>query len=380
MDTVLIFRSEILALSETFIQAQANSLQTFSPRMIGLRTIPLSLPLSPEPILLVRDNSLRSRLLTAAYRLTGFAPALNRAARRVHPQLIHAHFAPDGVCALPLARYLEVPLIVTLHGYDVTRFDEFAGNKLGDKIYIRRRKRLWSEASLFICVSEFIKERALAAGFPADKLLVHYIGVDADFFSTPQEKQIRQPTVLFVGRLVEKKGCNYLIEAMAEVQVRRPEAKLVVIGDGPERAALASQAKRLGVWCDFLGSQPTTTIRQWLWSARLFCVPSLAARNGDSEGLGMVFAEAQAAGVPVVSFSHGGIPEVVRHGDTGLLAKEGDARGLAIHLLTLLDNPDRWQEASEKASLWIRNGFNLQIQTRRLEEIYRNVLAGRRSA
>jgi glycosyltransferase involved in cell wall biosynthesis len=264
-------------------------------------------------------------------------------------------------------------LVVTLHGYDVTRFDALAQNTLGDKLYVKRRQQLWAGASLFICVSKFIEQRALEAGFPGDKLLVHYIGVDTDYFAAPLGGS-REPVVLFVGRLVEKKGCSHLIQAMAEVQKHLPAAKLVVIGDGPDRADLERGVSRLNINCTFWGSQPLAVIRSWLWKAQLFCVPSLTARNGDSEGLGMVFAEAQAAGVPVVSFEHGGIPEVVRNGETGFLVKEGDSRALAFQIQELLEDRQKCQEASAKGIEWVRTRFDLRSQTKQLEDIYQDVL------
>jgi glycosyltransferase involved in cell wall biosynthesis len=168
-------------------------------------------------------------------------------------------------------------------------------------------------------------------GYPQDKLQVHYIGTDVNRFkSSPQTRDSN--LVLFVGRLVEKKGCEYLMRAMELVQIERPESKLVVIGDGPLRQSLECLARTTNIRCSFLGAQPSASVAEWLGRARVFCAPSVTAANGDSEGLGLVFAEAQATGTPVVSFKHGGVPEVVRDGDTGLLAAERDHQGLARHL------------------------------------------------
>jgi colanic acid/amylovoran biosynthesis glycosyltransferase len=374
MRKVLIFRSDILPFSETFIQAQANALETFRPQLIGLSPIPHSLELSPSPILLVCDNSPRSRIRRAVYQSTGFAPAFHRAAQRTNADIIHAHFAPDGVAALPLSRSLKLPLLVTLHGYDVTRADVYARSTLGDQLYLMRRNTLWSKAALFICVSTFIRESALQMGFPPNKLRVHHIGVDTEFFSPAPDGHKREDNVLFVGRLVEKKGCTHLIKAMALVQRRHPSAQLIVIGDGPDRLSLQREALKLKLLCRFLGPQPRHVIRDWLWSTRVFCAPSVTARNGDSEGFGMVFAEAQAVGTPVVSFYHGGIPEVVCSGQTGLLAQEGDYVSLADHICRFLEDKTYWEETSHRAMRWTRERFDLRRQTRQLEDVYLEVL------
>lgn len=151
-------------------------------------------------------------------------------------------------------------------------------------VYARRKQRLFEQASVFICVSEFIRQKAIEAGFPKSKLRVHYIGVDRALFSAGTQVN-REDLVLFVGRLVEKKGCEYLIQAMDLVQKKCTPVRLAIIGDGPLRQSLESLARDKGVVCQFLGSQPTHVIREWLGRARVFCVPSVTANNGASEGL-----------------------------------------------------------------------------------------------
>jgi glycosyltransferase involved in cell wall biosynthesis len=114
-------------------------------------------------------------------------------------------------------------------------------------------------------------------------------------------------------------------------------------------------------------------VRQEMNSARVFCVPSVAARNGDSEGLGIVFAEAQAMGVPVVSSLHGGIPEVVCDGSTGLLAPERDHSRLAEHITRFFADETFWKDCSRKAQAWISDRFDIRRQTVSLEETYTEV-------
>jgi colanic acid/amylovoran biosynthesis glycosyltransferase len=227
-----------------------------------------------------------------------------------------------------------------------------------------------------VCISDFLRRRALESGFPERKLRTHYIGIDTNFFTpyVPEYGAHLRKSVLFVARLVEKKGCTHLIQAMHQVQSRFPDARLVIIGDGPERSSLEAQARSLGVQCDFRGAQPSSVVRQEMHSARVFCVPSVTARSGDSEGLGIVFAEAQAMGVPVVSSLHGGIPEVVSDGVTGLLAPERDHEQLAQHIIRFFSDDTFWSDCSRKAVSWIADKFDLKKQTAYLEEIYRDVI------
>lgn len=357
--TVLIFKETLLPVSETFIAAQVGQLKHFTPRYVGLGRVSPSLALPSDPVLLTRDISKISEFRQKLYRRTGIAPAFHSRAARTRAQLIHAHFASGGRSALPLARHLRIPLVVTLHGSDVTMKVNFQ----------KRYADLWREASMFLCVSEFIKNQALKAGFPEEKLLKLFIGVDRDVFR-PLDTERDPNLVVFVGRLVEKKGCGYLLEAMANVQKQHSKARTVVIGDGPLRGSLETMARQLNVSCEFLGSQPAPVVREWMSRARIFCAPSVTAANGDSEGFGMVFAEAQGMGTPVASFKHGGIPEVVLHEETGLLAEERNVTDLATQLSRMLEDDALWRRLSEQGVAVVRERFDVTRQTSKLEELY----------
>ena len=257
MHKALIFKESLLAPSETFILAQMTALSEYVPIFTGLERTHPSLPLPDKPLLLSDRIPLLSDLRAKLYRRTGIAPLFHRKAKTSRPDLVHAHFASGGRTALPLARALRVPLVVTLHGADVT-----VRGPQPD-----RYKRLGEEASLFICVSAFIRERAIEAGFPAQKLLVHYIGIDRELFSLSAEPEASQG-VLFVGRLVEKKGCEYLLRAVQLVQQSHPQCDLTIIGDGPLRPSLEALASELNLRCQFRGTQPARVVREALRKAK----------------------------------------------------------------------------------------------------------------
>lgn len=364
MHRVLIFKETLLPPSETFILAQMNALTTFTPKLAGLEYVNPSLSLADEPVVMSQRSNKIASMSAKVYRRVGFAPSFHRRVRRFRPELVHAHFASGGRAALPLARALGVPLIVTLHGSDVTV------RQGSTDIY----RRLGDEAKVFLCVSKFIRDRAIDIGFPPEKLFVHYIGVDRSQFS-PIDARRKTEQILFVGRLVEKKGCEYLLRAMELVQRNHPACQLTIIGDGPLRHGLEDLSFQLGIRCCFLGTQPSETIRRELRQTRLFCVPSVTAANGDSEGLGIVFAEAQATGVPVVSTEHGGIPEVVSNETSGLLTPERDHRALASALSRLLGDAELWDRYHRAALLRIDKHFNLTTQTALLEEMYTGLIA-----
>jgi colanic acid/amylovoran biosynthesis glycosyltransferase len=360
--SVLIFAEKLLPISETFIRNQVLHLSHFVPRYVGLGKARDSLPLRPDTIVLTSTQSTFSELRQKIYRRIGVAPVFHRRVRSLGTNLIHAHFGNGGRSALPLSHHLKIPLVVTLHGSDVTRRIDF-GKYYG---------RLWRHASAFICVSKFIRQKALDAGFPRQKLLVHYIGIDRDVFETKQRVD-RLDIVLFVGRLVEKKGCAFLLRAMAKVQRQHVGIKTVVIGDGPLRASLEKLADDLGVHCQFLGAQPADAVRNWLASARIFCAPSVTASNGETEGAPIVILEAQAMRVPVVSTRHAGIPEVVLDGKTGLLAPETNSDVLALHIQRFLTDERFSRQCVEYAFARLQSQFDIRLQTQRLETLYGRV-------
>lgn len=380
---VVIFAEPLLAPSMTFIGAQASALTGFSAVYVSPQRASPSLPFPSDRAVVLCDNpaapQVWNRLKQVPFKVFGYAPLFFRRVARHGPVLVHAHFAPAGLTALPLARWLKVPLVVTVHGYDATvTDDDLVRANYRARVYVRKRHVLYQETALFIAVSEFLRKQMIARGFPEERIVRHYIGVDTQFFE-PDRHTAREPVVLFTGRLTAKKGCAHLIRAMHEVEAVVPEARLVVIGDGELRRELEDLAGRTLRNYSFLGVESPAVVREWMNRSSVFSVPSLRARSGDQEGLGMVFLEAQAMGLPVAGFRSGGVPEAVEDGETGLLAEEGDWRTLAGNILTLLKDQNRWRAMSEAGRKRARASFDLLAQTAKLESMYARVLreAGR---
>lgn len=370
---VVIYRDLLLPPSETFVLGQAEALQRFTPYYVGSRrTQGLLTP--EERTLVVNRGGLIGKASEIPYKLAGFAPTFFQRIQKLNPVLINAHYGMGGTVALPLRRVLKVPMLVTYHGYDELIKDEFARRSyFSHRVYVRRREVLKREAQLFIAVSNYSKENLLKQGFPPDKIVVHYIGIDTNAFQ-PDPAVPREPVVLFVARLVEKKGCEYLIRAMGKVQTVRPDVELVVIGDGELRPSLERLAGETLRRYRFLGVQPPESVRAWMNRAKVFSVPSITAKSGEAEGFGMVFAEAQAMGLPVATFASGAIPESVAHGEVGFLAAEHDWEELAKHILLLIEEDTLWHRFSKAGPSRVRALFDLQKQTSVLEEIYEQVL------
>lgn len=367
--TALIFRERLLAPSETFIMEQAKRLHHYRPVLVGLRRTRPSLHYPQPDVLLRADDLLIDKLAASLYRKFPFAPGFFRRLRVTNPSIVHAHFAIDAIQSLPIASKLDIPLVVSLHGFDVTSSDNALLSSFAGRHFLQHRNRLFRDASAFICVSRFIRDAALRAGFPESKLHVHYTGIDCEQFRFTNSH--RDPKlILFVGRLVEKKGCEYLLRAMTIVQRSDPDAHVEIIGEGPLRSQLEGLAASLSIRATFRGVQNPREVAYSMSRARILCNPSVTASTGDKEGFGMVFAEAQAAGTPPVSFYHAAIPEVVRHGQTGLLCAEGDISALAASLQTLLNDSTLWAVMNRQSREWVKNQFDIATQTQNLEMLY----------
>ncbi|WP_045007835.1 glycosyltransferase [Bradyrhizobium sp. LTSP857] len=375
--TVLIYRNELLAASETFIRDQALALRDWRPVLVG-RKLLNQLPLDDLNVRCLTPHALTlsNRLLWRASSMFDTVPPNVKAAlRKERASLIHVHFGTDALDAWPLARALNLPLLITLHGFDINVHRDWweagnAGSHL--RSYPRRLLQLAQLPQIsFVAVSEAIRNRAIESGIPPGKVEVKYIGIDPRKF-TPGSLAVadRAPRVLFVGRLVEKKGCLYLIDAMVHVRKNVPDARLIVIGDGPLRQHLEHHAREVGIEADFLGVQPHAEVKRQLELARVFCLPSVTASNGDAEGLPISILEAQASGVPVVTSANGAVGEAVKEGHTGLLFPERDVVTLATKLTALLSDDALASKVAAQSVAQIAKSFDIADLTRSLEDAY----------
>jgi glycosyltransferase involved in cell wall biosynthesis len=371
---VAVFRSPVFNPSETFVRAQAAGLERYQPLVVGLEDkghVPRSLA---GRVLLARGA--RERL---AVRLLGRWGALGEKVRAANPVLIHAHFGPDGVLALPLARALAIPLVTSLRGYDVTR--TFAGQLASGRLSLIRHAlghhMLMREGDLFLAVCDALRHRAIARGYPAARILTHYNGVDLQAFRPSGADD--GLTILHVGRLVEKKGTDVLLRAFASVRAERPDARLTIIGEGPMRPALEAQAGALGLGgaVQFLGRRPPPEIAAWMGRAALLAAPSLIARDGDAEGLPNVVVEAAASGLPVVASDHEGIPEAVDEGRSGFLVPEGESEPLARRIADLLADEGMRRTMGAAGRALAEERFDAGRQMRLLEARYDALIGAR---
>ena len=284
-------------------------------------------------------------------------------------QLIQTHFGTGGIAFLRLKKELGLPLVTFFYGYDVSRVQVQQ-----PKLY----KKLFKEGDLFLTESHFLAEKLKQMGCPEEKLKVLYQGIDLeDFKFNPKSlKKGEKAILLIVGRFEEKKGIKYAIEAFAQSLEKHPNMELKIMGEGVLRKEIETliQEKKLQEKVILLGLQPYQTLIKEMDNCHIFMLPSVTAKDGDTEGQGTVFIQASAMGKPILSTNHNGIPQVVIDGKNGFLAPERDAKALSKHLNYLIEHPQEWKAMAAFGRKHVEKNFDIHAQTRKLEKIYDEVL------
>jgi glycosyltransferase involved in cell wall biosynthesis len=370
-ETVLVYRDRIVPRSEAhFLRRLYIGFERLKPVWIGRHKGDGLADLGVEPLFLGRGGMLGA-LDRGRFKQLGTLPPVPDL-RALNARLVHAHFGRGGALALPIARTLGVPLVVTFHGGDATK-DKHYRRGLVPTIYQRRLAELQREAALIICVSDFIRDRLLARGFPPEKLVVHRYGVEVEGIEEEPVPAV-EPYLLFAGRFVEKKGIGFLIEAIRRLKTEGRAVRLLLVGDGEIAADLKRSAADLS-HVSFPGWLPNHELRRLMRGALAVCVPSVEAAGGDAEGLPNVVLEAMAAGVPVVATHHAGIGEAVENERSGLLVPSGDAAALTAALRRLVDEPETARAMGREARRVALDRFDAMAQSRRLETILSDVVA-----
>ena len=296
-----------------------------------------------------------------------FMYAILAIADRGNYDVIHCQFGTLGPLALTLKRLhaTDGKIVTSFRGYDISR-----AIRNDPSIY----NKLFQEGDLFLAVSKNIRDKLLAAGCPSEKIVVLHSGIDcARFrFAEHQKGLLEQVKVLSIGRLVEKKGLEYAIEAVANVHKTGRNLHYSIVGDGELRNDLEKKIAdcRIQDLVDLFGWQDHNSVTRILSEAHIFITPSVTADDGDQEGIPNVLKEAMATGLPVLGTLHSGIPELVEDGVTGCLVPERNVEALTDSLIDLYDHPEKWTEMGKKGREKVEAEFDTEKINDDLEQIY----------
>jgi glycosyltransferase involved in cell wall biosynthesis len=276
---------------------------------------------------------------------------------------LHAHFATVATTVARMAaRFAGIGYSVTAHAKDIFH-DGIDPLKLRPKL---------ADARAVVTVSDFNVEflaREHGIRPPHVSRIYNGLWLDEFPFSRPAE---RPRHIVAVGRLVEKKGFGDLVEACALLRDRGQEFTCEIIGDGPQRGDLEARIAAQGLegMVRLLGSLPRPDVVRALQGAAVSALPCIVADDGDRDGLPTVLVEAMALGTPCVSTDVTGVPEVVRHGETGLCVAQRDPSQLADALASLLDDPALRDRLAENARAMIERDFDVDRNATLLRALF----------
>ncbi len=294
--------------------------------------------------------------------------AANHLRLTYHPDVMHAHFGWSGIRMLLLKQLLRLPLVTTFGGRDVAvqmHVPEF------QEVY----RPLFAASEQLVCVSHDLKRQLLDFGAPPERVCVIHRGTNLhDFAFVDRSLRTEDASVqlLMVGRLVEKKGHRYALEALRALIDEGLKLHLTIVGEGEEYAGLRRLRRDLNLR-DHVTLVPPTNhegVRGYMRDADIFLHCSVTGQDGDTEGIPNVVVEAAAMGLPVIGTEHGGIVEPVRHGETGLLVKERDVAGLVQALRQLARERPLRLEMGRGGHRFMSSDFDLDKQIRSYREIY----------
>lgn len=316
----------------------------------------------------------RTALAAAPLALAAGWGAARRVARKHNATIMHGHWVvPGGVTAAAAAPSL--PLVISLHGSDVYVAERFAPARAAARLAFRR-------AAFVTACSEDLATRGVALGAPKDRTTVIPYGVDANRFhpSAAARSEFRQknhipddvPMIAAAGRLVSKKGFEYLIDALPNVD----RAVIALAGDGTLRDELRMRAERAGVAdrVRFLGNRTQDDVSALFASADVIATPSVRDEAGNVDGLPNVVMEALASGTPLVTTTAGGIGSVVEHEATALVVPEKDAAALGAAVSRAISDAALRQRLGSAARFLVQRRFGWARTAEQFDDVYKRAL------
>ena len=285
--------------------------------------------------------------------------------------LMHIYFGHTGVHLLPFIEQWDKPCVVSFHGADVA-------HKQDVKDYPAKLRRLFDAVPLVLARSQSLAERLIHLGCPSEKLRINRTGIPLNDFpfvdrQLPPDGKWR---VVQACRLIPKKGVATSLRAFAIFKKDNPKAEFFIAGKGPLQPELEMLADGLGILRDvhFVGFLSQPKLLELYASSHLFLHPSEISANQDQEGVPNSVLEAMATGLPVIATRHGGIPEAVDHGRTGLLVAEEDHVGLANAMQEIIRSPGLLKQMGAHARSTVVDRFEQEVQIDHLESFYEEAI------
>jgi glycosyltransferase involved in cell wall biosynthesis len=303
--------------------------------------------------------------------LLGQLIALIRLQRHSHFDCIHAHWLiPQGLIAMTARLFAKSypPVIVTSHGGDLYGLKGSVFNRL---------KRYVAQRSAAVTVVSQAMKKILHKLIPVEgRILVIPMGVDLQHRFTPPAKRRPNGEILFVGRLVEKKGLRYLVEALPSILNKHPQAILRIVGDGQEKERIKERISELNLnqRVEFKGAVANEALPEIYHSSDVVVFPSVVAGDGDREGFGLVLVEALGCECATVVTDLSAMQDIIRDGQSALVVPQKDSVQLAEKICRLLEDDTFRQNLGKQGRAYVLKRFDWQIITSQYKELIRSVI------
>lgn len=285
--------------------------------------------------------------------------------------ILLCHFGPNGLMAVSLRELgsIKSKIVTVFHGYDVSEYIKLNGDHVYDTLFMK--------GDLFLPISEYWKEILIGLGCNGDRIVVHHMGVDCERlnFRVAKYDKSLPIKILTIGRLVEKKGVEYGIHAVARL-CRKYNLEYNIIGSGPLMNRCEATIAEFNVQnkIRLLGAKDSAEVHKMLNRSHIFLCPSVTDEGGNKEGIPVVLMEAMATGLPVLSTWHSGIPELVKDGVSGFLVPERDVDALEEKLIYLIEHPEKWAAMGRAGRDLVERHFDINKLNDQLIKIFQKLL------
>lgn len=295
------------------------------------------------------------------------ANAVTKYLQKNNIKAVLAEYGPSGVAVMNICQQLNIPLIVHFHGYDAYRNDMMQSHGV-------HYPTMFQIASAVIGVSQHMLQRLKTLGCPVSKL--HYIpyGFNTDFFTEHNTNTRKANLCLAVGRFADTKAPHLSILAFKQVVAQIPTAQLMMVGNGYLLNACKTLVKSLSIEKNvhFLGSVAHEKVAKYMQQASVFIQHSVTTPENDTEGTPVSIVEACASKLAIVSTIHAGIPDVISHGESGFLVKEGDIDGMAKYIVQLLQHEALRKKMGDSAYHTVKQKYNQNLNISQLWQVIEN--------